>query len=120
VVGLRFGIKGVALCYSLVLITILPWILNYAFRGTNLTLRRLGLVIVYPVSLTLLSVVFAEFMQHLVPPGRALVRLVAIALSFAIVYSLSSLMPRIRKEMSFVGELMSELRPRAQRVSPAV
>jgi PST family polysaccharide transporter len=120
VVGLRFGIKGVALCYSLVLITILPWILNYAFRGTNLTLRRLGLVIVYPVSLTLLSVVFAEFMQRLVPPGRALVRLGAIALSFAIVYSLSSLMPRIRKEMSFVGELMSELRPRAQRVSPSV
>ena len=34
--GLPFGIKGVALCGSFVLLAISPWILSYTFRGTNL------------------------------------------------------------------------------------
>ena len=40
--GLPFGIKGVALSGSLVLLAILPGMLKFAFRGTNLTLQRLG------------------------------------------------------------------------------
>ena len=37
--GLRFGIKGVALSGSLMLLAILPWMLKFTFRGTNLTLQ---------------------------------------------------------------------------------
>ena len=49
-IGLPFGIKGVALSGSLVLLAIFPWILKFAFRGTTLTLRRLGQAILYPIS----------------------------------------------------------------------
>ena len=40
--GLRFGIKGVALSGSLVLLAIFPWMLKFTFRGTDLTLPRSG------------------------------------------------------------------------------
>ena len=52
-IGLPFGIKGVALSGSMVLVAIFPWILKFAFRGTNLTLWRLGRAIFCPVSLSL-------------------------------------------------------------------
>ena len=48
VVGLPFGITGVALSGSLVQIATIPWILKSAFRGTNLTLNRVGHAIVCP------------------------------------------------------------------------
>ena len=41
-IGLPFGIKGVALSGSLVLLVIFPWILKFSFRGTNLTFSVLG------------------------------------------------------------------------------
>ena len=34
-IGLPFGIKGVALSGSLVLLGMLPWMLKFAFRGTS-------------------------------------------------------------------------------------
>jgi len=42
VIGLPFGIKGVALSSSLALLILLPWASNSTFRGTDLTLQRLG------------------------------------------------------------------------------
>ena len=119
VIGLPFGIKGVALCYSLVLIAILPWILKYTFRGTTLTLQRLGRVTIYPVSLCLVSVFFTELMLQIFSPDRALSKLLLIVLGFAIVYSVSSLIPRIREEASLFKDLIKGLRPARQPVSPA-
>jgi len=117
-IGLPFGIKAVALCYSLVFIAILPWILKYTFRGTSLTLQRLGRVIIYPISLCLVSVCFTELMLQIFSPDRALSKLLLIVLGFAIVYSVSSLIPRIREEASFFKDLLKELRPARQPVSP--
>jgi len=111
VIGLPFGIKGVALWYSLVLIAILPWILKYTFRGTSLTLQRLGRVIIYPISLCLVSVCFTELMLQIFSPDRALSKLLLIVLGFAIVYSVSSLIPRIREEASLFKDLIKGLRP---------
>lgn len=120
VIGLRFGIKGVALCYSLVLLTILPWVLVYAFRGTALTLQRLGRVIIYPVSLSLVCVFIAELILHIVSFERAIPRLLVIVICFLIVYSVSALVPRIRAEVSVFRELISELRPAREPMSPVV
>ena len=117
-IGLPFGITGVALCYSVVLTIILPGILSYAFRGTTLTLRRLCGVIMYPTSLCILSVLFTELTLHFVQLDRALLKLLVIVLCFAIVYSASSIVPRIRREMSFFSGLIRELRSAGQPVSP--
>jgi O-antigen/teichoic acid export membrane protein len=117
--GLPFGIKGVALSYSLVLLGILPWILKYTFRGTNLTLQRLGRAIMYPVSLSLVNVFLAELALHIISPDRDISRLLVIALGFAAVYSLSSLIPPVREEISSFRGLMSELRPASQAVCSA-
>jgi len=111
VIGLPFGIKGVALCYSIGLLTILPWILIYTFRGTTLTLQRLGRAIVYPISLCLVSVSFAELLLHMVSLEGEIRRLVAILLCFAMIYSISSRIPRIRAEVSVFRDLIKEFRP---------
>jgi O-antigen/teichoic acid export membrane protein len=120
VIGLPFGIKGVALSYSLALLAILPSILNYTFRGTSLTLQHLGRVIMCPVSLCLVSVLVAEVVLHIVSVEHAFPKLMIIALCFAIVYSVSSLIPRIRTEVSVFRDLLRELLPGSQPISPTV
>lgn len=113
-VGLPYGIKGVALSGSLVLIAILPWMLKFTFRGTNLTLRRLGQAILYPVSLCLVGASVGELALHVMAPDRALSQLLVVALAFAAVYLLAALVPAVREEMaSFMG-LLNELRPSTQ------
>ena len=118
-VGLPFGIKGVALCYSLVLLTILPWILKYTFRDTDLSLGRLGRVVVYPISLSLVAASLGEILTHVLSPGREVPMLVVILLCFAAVYSMASLIPRIRREVASFKDLIGEMRHVNKRVSPA-
>jgi len=118
VIGLPFGIKGVALCYSLVLLAILPWVLKYAFRDTNVSLKRLGRVIVYPISICLISVSLAELLLDVTSLDREIPRLVAILMCFAVVYSISTLVPRIRTEVSGFRDLIREMRPASQPVTP--
>jgi PST family polysaccharide transporter len=119
VIGLPFGIKGVALSYSITLLAILPWVLRYSFRGTSLTLQRLGRVVVYPLALCFVSIFFARLLLHVIYVDHAISRLLVIALGFAVVYLTSSLIPRIREEASFVKDLVSALRPANQPASPA-
>jgi O-antigen/teichoic acid export membrane protein len=109
-IGLPFGIKWVALALSLFLLTSLPWVLKFTFRGTNLTLQRLGQALLCPVSLCLAGVFFAEFAIHLLVPQRTLSQLLIAALGFAAVYSLSSLMPPVREEIISFWKLLNELR----------
>ena len=109
VIGLPFGIKGVALFGSLVLVGLLPWILKYAFRGTNLTLQRLGQAILYPISLCLAGVVLAELALHLTAPQRLGSQLLVAALGFATAYLLSILIPSVRSEVMSLRELLGEL-----------
>lgn len=115
-IGLPFGIKGVALSHSLVLLTILPWILKFTFRGTNLTLQRLGRALLYPVSLCLAGVFFAELAVHIIAPERILSQLLVIALGFAAAYLLSAFIPPVRKEVLSFRKLLSQLRPSSQSV----
>jgi O-antigen/teichoic acid export membrane protein len=102
VIGLFFGIKGVALCGSLVLVVILPWVLKFSFRGTDLTLQRLGRAILCPISLCLAGVGLAELALYLIAPQHIVSQLLVTALGFAAVYLLSVLILPVREEiMSF-------------------
>lgn len=105
-IGLPFGIKGVALSGSVVMVAIFPWMIRFTFRGTHLTLGLLGQALVCPVSLCLAAVFLAELALHLFAPHRPLPQLLVVALGFAVTYSLSALIPRVRAEiLSFKGLL---------------
>jgi len=113
-IGLPFGIKGVALFGSLVLLAILPWMLNYTFRGTHLTLQRLGQTVLYPASLCLAGVFLAELALHVIAPQRIISQLLVVALGFGAAYTLSALIPAVRREAVSLRELFGELRLNSQ------
>jgi PST family polysaccharide transporter len=117
-IGLPFGIKGVALSGSLVSLVILPWTLKFAYRGTNLTLQGAGRALLYPVALCLVGVFLAELALSLISAERTFSQLLVVALSFAAVYSLSSLIPPVREEMLSLRKLWSELRLSSRSVQP--
>jgi len=106
VIGLPFGIKGVALSGSLAQIAILPWMLHFTFRGTNLTLSRLGQAIVYPLSLGFTGILFAELALHIIAPQHIESQLLVAALGFAAAYSFSALIPRVREEVMSFKDLL--------------
>jgi len=108
--GLRFGIKGVALSGSLVLLAVFPWILNFSFRGTNLTLRRLGQAILCPLSMCLAGICLAKLALHLIAPQRIVSQLLVTALGSLAALSLSLLAPPIRQEIMSFRQLFSRFR----------
>ena len=110
-IGLPFGIKWVALSLSLILLAALPWIFKFTFKGTELTLRRLGQALLYPVSVCLFGVLLAESAMHLLAPQHTLSQLLVTALGFAMAYSLSTLVPPVRGEFVAIRKLWNELRP---------
>lgn len=97
--GLPFGIKGVALSGSLVFVAVLPWLLRFTFRETNLTLRRFGAAIVWPTMVGLASVSLSEFVLHILESQGASSVLLVAPLSFAAAYSVSMLIPAVRREI---------------------
>ena len=107
--GLPFGIKGVALSGSVVLLCILPWMLRFAFRGTELTLQRLGRALLYPIALSVGGVFFAEFAIHLFGPKSVFSQLLVIALAFAAAYAVSAFIPPVRVEFLSLRKLSNEL-----------
>jgi O-antigen/teichoic acid export membrane protein len=111
-IGLPFGIKGVALSGSLVQLAILPWVLKYTFDGTRLTLPRFGLAILYPASVGLAGVAFAELVLHLVTPQHTVSELLVVAIAFGAIYLLSALIPAVREEVLSLRNLLNELRLR--------
>jgi len=113
-IGLPFGIKGVALSGSLVLVAIFPWVLKYAFRGTPLNLQRLGQAVCCPIALAFSGVISAELILHLVAPQRSVSQLLVAALGFATAYLLSLLVRPVRDEALSLRNLFSELRTTGQ------
>jgi O-antigen/teichoic acid export membrane protein len=109
-IGLPFGIKGVALSGSLVLLAAFPWILKFTFRGTSLTLQRLGRAIVYPVSVCLAGVGFSELTLQLIAHKSVASQLMVTALGFAVGSSLSMLIPAVRGEIMSLKVLFSRSR----------
>jgi PST family polysaccharide transporter len=106
-IGLPFGIKGVALCGSLVLLAISPWILSFTFRGTNLNLRRLARAIAYPVLISLAAAVLAKLVSQSVNTQNTIPQLLVVALSFAVSYLLSLAIPAVRRELMSFSTLLN-------------
>ncbi len=118
VVGLPFGIKGVALSGSLVFLGVLPWVLKYSFKGTQITLLRLGRAVLCPVSLSLAGIACGECALHLLAPQGILWQLLVVALGFAVAYSLSLLLAATRREVMSLRELFNELRVPGRAIQP--
>jgi O-antigen/teichoic acid export membrane protein len=107
-IGLPFGIKGVALSGSLVLVGIYPWILNSTYRGTRLTLQRFGGSVICPVTLCLAGVLASELALRLIAPQRVVSQLLVAAIGFASAYLLSAVIPRVRNEIMSFRDLAGE------------
>jgi O-antigen/teichoic acid export membrane protein len=97
-VGLPFGIKGVALMGSAVLMLMLPWVLRFTFRGTALTLEGLGRVVLWPVLLCFASIILAKVVLNLWSPPAAPLQLAVAGLCFAVVYATALLSPSARND----------------------
>jgi PST family polysaccharide transporter len=109
-VGLPFGVKGVAWAGSLTLACVVPWMLHSSFKGTDITLTRLGQAILIPILLCLTGVGVAELGKYLVVPQSLGARLLVAALSFAGTYALSIAIRPVREELFSFRELLGELR----------
>jgi hypothetical protein len=107
ILGLPFGIKGVALSGSLVLVGIFPLILKYTFRGTSLTLQQLGQAILRPISVCLAGVLSSLLAVHVIAPQSIVSQLLVVALSFATAYSVSALIPGVREEIVYLRTLLA-------------
>jgi len=105
-VGLPQGITGVALCGSLALLALLPFILRFTFQDTFLSLSALGRIVVYPVFLSIAGIVSAKLALHFFAPERILVQLLVEALGFSAAYLLAALLPQVREEASCFKELL--------------
>ena len=110
-IGLPFGIKGVALSGSLVFVGILPWILKFAFRGTHLTLGRLGKAIWCPISLCLAGVFAAKLTVTMVSPQHVASQLLFVTIGFILTYSVSLLIPPVLEEIKSLKGLLNEMYP---------
>ena len=106
-VGLRFGIKEVALCGSLMLMLILPAILKVSFRGTVLTLSQVVRAMMCPVCTGLAGVCAAELALHLAPQRNMVAQLALAAGSFAAGSALSALVPQVRRELASLKGLIN-------------
>jgi len=106
VVGLPFGIKGVAMAGSLVWLAILPWMLKFAFRGTNLTLLRLGRALLCPISLSLAGILLGESALSILAPKHILPQLLTVGLAFAAVCFSSALLPQVQEEIRSFRNLL--------------
>jgi len=107
-VGLPFGIKGVALSGSLVLIVICPCMLKVAFRGTELTLLRLGRAILCPVLLCFAGILSAELALRLAAPQAPVPQLCVAAFAFGITFALSALIPKVREEVRSFSDVIHQ------------
>jgi PST family polysaccharide transporter len=113
-IGLPFGIKGVALSSSLILIGMLPWIMSFSFRGTCLTLQGLGRALLHPVLLCLFGISLAMFAQYLFKPVGILMEFFVLALGFASAYLFAALIPAFRNEVASFRDLLSAFKPSRQ------
>ena len=109
-IGLPFGIKGVALSGSVVLLAIFPAILKFSFRGTTITLRRLARSICCPVLLCLMGAGSGRLALHYFVRNGAVAELLVAALGFTLGCLLSMLLPQMRDELMSFWSLLARSR----------
>jgi PST family polysaccharide transporter len=105
IIGLPYGINGVALAGSLMQVAILPWILTRVFRGTNLTLSRVGQAIVCPILVSVGGGFAAMATLQFVQPGSNMSELLLVIAVFVVTCSISALVPAVREEIASLWEI---------------
>jgi hypothetical protein len=85
----------------------------------HLTLKRVGHAIVCPILLSLAGLCSTELILRPLAPQSMVSQLIVVALGFAVVFSVSALIPSVRKEVMPFRELWCELRFSRQFVEPA-
>src|SRR5438876_2387298 len=105
-IGLPFNIKGVALSGSVALVILLPWLLSFSFRGTELSLKRLGRTLVFPISICLVSILVSNAALRFAQPHRIWLQLLVVAAGFLATYAASLLIPAIRTELTSFREIL--------------
>lgn len=108
--GLPFGIKGVALSGSLMLLAIFPWVLKYSFQGTELTLAALGRSIACPTATCLAGIAVSEIVLKATKPGSIGLQLAMAAAGCALGWVASMVFPQIRKEVMALKVLFTKSR----------
>ncbi len=114
--GLPFGIQGVGLAASLVLLAVFPWILKVSFRNTCLKLRMFNRAIVCPTAVGLFSVIAAEVTLHFSSASGVIARAAVVGISFLASYAIALLAAPVRNELVALRQLMVD--PKASRLMP--
>jgi len=109
-IGLPFGIRGVALCSSIVFILVFPGILKFSFSGTKITLRRLAQAIFYPILLCLVGAASGELALHYIVCHGSFSQLLVAALGFSLGCLLSMLLPKMREDFMSLWSLLMRSR----------
>jgi len=105
-IGLPFGIRGVALSGTLVMLVMFPWILKFSFRGTTLTLCRLGSRIMYPIITSLAGVAAGELVLRVTATLPVIEQILFIAAAYTAGSALLLLMKPIRSELKELLRLL--------------
>jgi PST family polysaccharide transporter len=109
-IGLPFGIRGVALSGALTMLVTFPWVLSYSFRGTALTLARLGKWLLCPVIASLAGVATGELAFHFVSHMSAIWQILLVAPAFSAGCLLTATLRPVREEIKGLKELLRNSR----------
>jgi len=105
-IGLPFGIKGVALTGSLVMVGMLPWILRFSFKGTDLTLSRVFSAIINPLAVSSFCVLISEAVLGSLKVYQGLPQLIIAMICFATICCMSLMFEPIRAEIMAFRDLL--------------
>jgi len=106
VIGLPFGIKGVAWSGALGMLAVFPWMLNFSFRGTALKLSDLGKNLFYPVITTLAGVAAGEMVLHAAVGLSNFPQILVIGAGFTAGCAVMLLLPPVREEVRGLKDLL--------------
>lgn len=109
-IGLPFGIRGVALSGALTMLIAFPWVLAYGFRGTQLSLSKLGKHLISPVIATLAGAVTGELALHLAGGMSAILQILIAGAAFAAGCLFTMILAPVRREVMQLKDLLKSLR----------
>ncbi len=109
-IGLPFGIRGVALSGALTMLFTFPWVLHFGFRGTELSLSRLGKHLISPLIASLAGVVTGELALHLAGQMSPVLQLLIVGPAFAAGCSLALILASVREEAKQLKNLFQSFR----------
>jgi O-antigen/teichoic acid export membrane protein len=109
-IGLPSGIRGVALSGALGMLLTFPWVLNFSFRGTKLTMAGFGRVLVYPVLTCIIGIATGEFALHAVGRMPIVSQILIVGVAFAAGCLLSLMLKPVRQEVKQLKDLLRSSR----------